>query len=149
MTDEAKALVDHTRGCEGRTYSCTCGYDDARDDLIETQAREIKQLKEAIKLQASAVRTLQANEETEINTLRQQKREWYHAVSSLDSEREANAILTTEIERLREALKTAEAWLDRRARHIGDCPGIDGCTCGLTRVRSEAITALAGDSHDH
>ena len=53
-----------------------------------------------------------------------------------------------EIERLREALKTAEAWLDRWARHIGDCPGIDDCTCGLTRVRYEATTALAGDSHD-
>ena len=54
-----------------------------------------------------------------------------------------------EIERLRGALKTADAWLDRWARHIGDCPGIDDCTCGLTRVRYEAITALAGDSHDH
>ena len=47
MTDEAKALVDHARGCEGRTYSCTCGYDDARDNLIETQAREIERLREA------------------------------------------------------------------------------------------------------
>ena len=45
-----------------------------------------------------------------------------------------------------EALKTADAWLDRWARHIGDCPGIDGCTCGLTRVRYEARAALAGDS---
>ncbi len=53
------------------------------------------------------------------------------------------------VERLREALKTADAWLDRWARHIGDCPGIDDCTCGLTRVRYEAITALAGDSHDN
>ena len=49
MTDEAKALVDHARGCEGRTYSCTCGYDDARDDRIETQAREIERLREALR----------------------------------------------------------------------------------------------------
>ena len=48
-----------------------------------------------------------------------------------------------EIERLREALKTADAWLDRWARHIGDCPGIDGCECGLTRARYEAETTLA------
>ena len=56
--------------------------------------------------------------------------------------------LGAENEWLREALKTAEAWLDRWARHIGDCPGIDDCACGLTRVRYEATTALAGDSHD-
>lgn len=42
-----------------------------------------------------------------------------------------------------EALKTTNAWLDRWARHIGDCPGIDDCTCGLTRVRYEAETTLA------
>ena len=46
-----------------------------------------------------------------------------------------------------EALKTTNAWLNRWARHIGDCPGIDGCTCGLTRVRYKASAAL-GDSHD-
>jgi predicted nucleic acid-binding Zn-ribbon protein len=65
---------------------------------IEEQAAEIERLKKAIKIQASAVRTLQANEDTEINILRKQKREWHQAVLSLDSEREANAILTTEIE---------------------------------------------------
>jgi len=42
-----------------------------------------------------------------------------------------------------EALKTADAWLDRWARHIGDCPGIDGCECGLTRARYEAETTIA------
>ena len=50
--------------------------------------------------------------------------------------------------RLREALKTTDAWLDRWARHIGDCPGIDGCTCGLTRVRYAARAALQETSHD-
>lgn len=50
-----------------------------------------------------------------------------------------------------EALKTTNAWLDRWARHIGDCPGIDDCTCGLTRVRYEAETTLAsmeGTGHE-
>jgi hypothetical protein len=68
----------------------------------DAQAAEIARLREAIKTQASAVRTLQANEQTEINILRKQRTEWHHAVSSLDSEREANALLTAEIERLRE-----------------------------------------------
>jgi hypothetical protein len=31
MTDEQiTALNDHKKGCEGRTYTCTCGYDDAQ-----------------------------------------------------------------------------------------------------------------------
>ena len=111
----------------------------AAADRIETQAREIERLKEAIKVQASAVRTLQANEATEINTLRQQKREWYHAVSSLDSEREANAILTTEIERLREALTMI-------AHHIRD--ENDHYEEDYWGCRSIARAALAGDSHD-
>jgi len=25
---------DHERGCKGREYSCTCGYDDKRDPLL-------------------------------------------------------------------------------------------------------------------
>lgn len=66
-----------------------------------SMAAEIERLKAAIKIQASAVRTLQANEDTEINILRKQKREWHQAVSSLDSEREVNEILTAENERLR------------------------------------------------
>lgn len=111
MTDEAKALVKRLWWGEwyfedpfdGKAYASDDPLDAA--NLIETQAREIERLKEAIKVQARAVRTLQANEETEINTLRQQKREWHHAVSSLDSEREANAILTDEIERLRGVLE--------------------------------------------
>lgn len=63
-------------------------------------AAEIERLQEAIERQASAIRTLHANEQTEINTLRKKRHEWHHAVSSLDSEREANALLTAEIERL-------------------------------------------------
>ena len=82
----------------GAVISADDVYLDQRDATIEAQAAEIERLKKAIKIQASAVRTLQANEDTEINILRKQKREWHQAVLSLDSEREANAILTTEIE---------------------------------------------------
>lgn len=90
--------------------------------LIEAQAAEIERLREAIERQASAIRTLHANEQTEINTLRKKRHEWHHAVSSLDSEREANALLTAEIERLtaeRDALAGIVRgwhWLAVRAR---------------------------------
>lgn len=114
MTDEDKALVERLRGdlpdkkVESHwitDYTAVEMQNQEAADRIEAQAAEIVKLEKAIKVQASAVRTLQANEETEINILRQQKREWHQAVSSLDSEREANAILTAEVDRLREALE--------------------------------------------
>ena len=47
-----------------------------------------------------------------------------------------------EIDRLREGLEIAEAWLRRWAVHVGQCEGGDRCTCGLTRIRYDAAIAL-------
>lgn len=112
-------------------------------ELIEAQAAEIERLREVIKTQANAVRTLHSNEATEINRLRKQRHEWHLAVTSIDSEREANAILTAEIERLLEALAGPMAWLDSWARHVGNCQGGYFCTCGLVAARSELSAAIA------
>lgn len=146
MTDDDKALVERLRGdwpeilVEKHWMMDSDAIDKQREeaaDRIEAQAAEIVKLEKAIKVQASAVRTLQANEETEINILRQQKREWHQAVSSLDSEREANAILTAEIERLREELAAFYVKLSGRTEHASDCatsnaPAKDPgpCDCG-------------------
>ena len=80
---------------------------------------EIARLKQAIARQASAVRTLQHCETTEINTLRAKQTEAHRATVTLDSEREANAILTDElaeqadrIRQLEEALADLEPFLD-------------------------------------
>jgi hypothetical protein len=75
---EARAILDHITALTAE-----------RDAAVVTVNR-----------QANAVRALHANEETEINRLRKERHEWHHAVSSLDSEREANARLTEEVERL-------------------------------------------------
>ena len=112
-------------------------------DRIEAQAAEIERLREVIKNQANAVRTLHNNEATEINRLRKQRHEWHLAVTSIDSEREANAILTAEIERLQEAIAGPAAWLDSWAQHVGNCQGGYVCTCGLVRARSELSAAIA------
>lgn len=47
-----------------------------------------------------------------------------------------------EIERLREALASCEAWIDRWTKHVGNCEGADKCTCGRTAVLFEARAAL-------
>jgi hypothetical protein len=35
-------MTDHERGCQGREYTCTCGYDDRRDALIETLVKALE-----------------------------------------------------------------------------------------------------------
>ena len=49
MTDASKlADDDHARGCEGRCYTCTCGYDDRVDAALherDTLAAEVERLK--------------------------------------------------------------------------------------------------------
>jgi hypothetical protein len=65
---------------------------------------EVERLREAIKRQAAAVRNLQTSEDSQINVLRKQSQQAHIAVSTLDSERDMNAILTEENERLRAEL---------------------------------------------
>lgn len=68
-------------------------------------ADEIAQLRNAIKVQANAVRVLHEAEMSELNLLRKNAQEAHTAKATLDSEREANKILTDEIARSREALR--------------------------------------------
>lgn len=82
-------------------------------------ADRIEALEAAIARQASAVRTLQKCEEAEINVLRAKAKEAHAAVKTLDSEREANAMLTERIEALEMALAHAARWFDL-AKQPGD-----------------------------
>lgn len=38
-------MTDHARGCEGRSYTCTCGYDAERDAAIAALKGEIERLR--------------------------------------------------------------------------------------------------------
>ena len=44
----AYASDDHERGCQGRYYDCSCGYDGKRDPLIDEAADRIEQLEAAL-----------------------------------------------------------------------------------------------------
>ena len=39
---------DHARGCQGREYTCTCGYDDRLATLLASQEAEIAELRKAL-----------------------------------------------------------------------------------------------------
>jgi len=45
--DKLRAMVtsDHKRGCQGREYGCSCGYDDDKDAMIERAAVALEQLR--------------------------------------------------------------------------------------------------------
>lgn len=38
------SLDDHERGCQGRYYDCSCGYDAKRDPLLDEAIARIRQL---------------------------------------------------------------------------------------------------------
>lgn len=51
MTDIVERLLDyskddHERGCQGRFYDCSCGYDDKRDPLMVEAAKTIASLRD-------------------------------------------------------------------------------------------------------
>ena len=53
MTDIVERLRsyasdDHERLCQGREYSCTCGYDEKRDPLLAEAAAKIERLRAAL-----------------------------------------------------------------------------------------------------
>ena len=67
MTDASKlADDDHARGCEGRCYTCTCGYDDRVDAALrerDTFAAENARLREEVeRFQSDHVRCLRRDD---------------------------------------------------------------------------------------
>jgi hypothetical protein len=40
LRQSIEQLTDHQRGCAGRDYTCTCGYDDASDNSLKDAAAE-------------------------------------------------------------------------------------------------------------
>lgn len=75
-------------------------------------AAEITRLRAQVKIVQSAAKTIMIHEADELRQLREERQQWSHAIKSLDSERDANAVLTDEVERLRAEL--AEARLQGR-----------------------------------
>ena len=45
----SKPTPDHARSCEGRSYTCTCGYDAQRDEALQALEEENERLRETVK----------------------------------------------------------------------------------------------------
>ena len=93
--------------------------DDSGDWLTDLAADRIEELEAAIKRQARAARTLRDLTLAEVSHLQDKDRAEYFAAKTLNSEREANEILTNRIEELEAKLAEALNQLDS-ARHSVD-----------------------------
>lgn len=96
MSDIVERLLDyskddHERLCQGREYTCTCGYDDTRDPLLVEAAKTIESLRDELaKVNMDNDRLTRTN---------QAKREHRDKLLKATSKQAA------EIERLRAALR--------------------------------------------
>jgi hypothetical protein len=46
------SVTDHQRGCEGRAYTCTCGYDDRLEARAEAAEARVARLREVLRYMA-------------------------------------------------------------------------------------------------
>jgi len=93
----------------------------AMADLIEqgAAAAPVPDTMEGLRSQNRAYRTLCASLEAQMAILTEKGREYQEAVSTLDSERQANAILTDEITALRARVAELEEENDRLTKTVG------------------------------
>ena len=85
-----------------------------RADLHDAKDKRIEELEAAIKRQAGAAKTLRNATLAEVQHIRDNERKEYAAIRTLDSERDANAILTDENDALKARITELEAERDRQ-----------------------------------
>lgn len=89
-----------------------CGAKSKEAQVLRAQSARIAELEAAIKRQSGAAKTLRNLTLSEVQHLKDKDRSEYTASKTVDSEREANAILTDRVEELEaqnEALKSERA----------------------------------------
>lgn len=134
-----KDLISHLRKAAKHSYLGRLLLEEAADCIEGLQAENDK-LNAAIKRQSGAAKTLRASIMAEVQHLKDMDRGEYFASKSLDSEREANSILTAERDAWKARAEAAEAALTRAyergrddavqialnkadANHLGPCGG--------------------------
>lgn len=135
MSDEIKALVegviDLFPSADRQAMTCLA---ELMNKTLTAQADEIERLNAIVKRVQSAAKTIMHHEGDELARLRKQAQEHHLAVLTLDSEREANSMLTEEVERLRARLEITDEITER----------YDGIACRDETIRllEQKIAAL-------
>jgi predicted transcriptional regulator YdeE len=98
------------------------GTETSERNIMNTE--EIERLREAVKVQANAAKMIDSAWAKEINYHRESKNDYDIAIATLDSEREANKLLTAEIERLRHEITRiadlTERWQDNLVSQVNE-----------------------------
>ena len=102
--EDAEGEIDDN----GWTEVAVTGCERTLDAIHAHYADRIEALEAAIKRQSGAAATLRAITLAEVQDLKDMDRSEYNAAKTLDSERDANAILTAQVEALEAALATAD-----------------------------------------
>jgi len=112
-------------------------------DYIEALEAENVRLNGAVRTVQAAAKTIMHAEGEELKTLREEHREWHLAIGSLDSEREANAILTDE-------LTTLRAQLAQAVEALGQCASVPFSGWTIAREFARAtLASIAPKEADH
>ena len=99
----------------------------AAREALERMAAEVEKANATVRQVQAAAKTIMIGEADELARLRAQAQEHHLAIKTLDSEREANALLTEENEKLRDLLVRARDiisgvyvnWHDQAQRALG------------------------------
>ncbi|HNW34437.1 MAG TPA: hypothetical protein PKM25_05865 [Candidatus Ozemobacteraceae bacterium] len=123
------------------TSHVACNHEIQRLNSELTRLRaENERLKKGIETQANAVKMMEDAKTVELQRLRRGEDEARVARETLDSEREANAILTGENDRLRGVYAEMMEALTRIANI---CENFDGCPIGPQTIAEIARAALS------
>jgi len=116
-----------------------CGYEysekafvDANIDIarryiekaLTAQAEEIERLRATVRRVQSAAKTIMHHEGDELARLRKQAQEHHLAVLTLDSEREANSMLTEEVEQLQTTGNALVEAIERASPRLMDMESV-------------------------
>lgn len=71
-----KGLSDHARGCQGRNYSCDCGYDEEVQELCGKAADMLEQPGDAEREELARLRLLHAGQKAHEKALQQELTEY-------------------------------------------------------------------------
>ena len=154
IMEQAAAEIERLRAENTSLASWQCEFTDGKTGLVYGEggstycamAKEVERLRAALDEQVQWVKDLadslmEAEGKIGVKNARIEQLEAEAKRRTLDYLGQVGQ-LSDELERLRAALRGAEAWLQNWAVHAGRCEGGNGCTCGLTAIRFDTRAAL-------
>ncbi|MDR6511430.1 nicotinamide riboside kinase [Novosphingobium capsulatum] len=146
MTEPSKEAMERAQGLSGYAgrdcnfipVAAVAGLIDQHDAALQSARAEIERLRETVRRVQASAKTLDATQSQIYDHYRKASVINVEAVATLDSERAANAILTNEIERLREALESAAIWHEDQDKAISKQPNANTGDNGWRRMEHQA-----------